>query len=82
MQIHTKEKELRQCLPADDLVNTSLTSIRSRGLTIQDKEHVEALVINTEAKRKSKLRRANYIEVPLEQYLVEAQKLTTGYDKV
>jgi hypothetical protein len=82
MQIHTKEKELRQCLPADDLVNTSLTSIRSRGLTIQDKEHVEALVINTEAKRKSKLRRANYIEVPLEQYLVEAQKLTTDYDKV
>ena len=82
MQIHTKEKELRQCLPPDDLVNTSLTSIRSRGLTIQDKEHVEALVINTEAKRKSKLRRANYIEVPLEQYLVEAQKLTTDYDKV
>ena len=45
-----KEKELRRCLPADFLVNTSLNSIRSRGLTIQDKEHVEALVINTKAR--------------------------------
>ena len=77
-----KEKELRRCLPADVFVNTSLNSIRSRGLTIQDKEHAEALVIDAEAKRKSKLRRANYIEIPLEQYLVEAQKLTTDYDKV
>jgi hypothetical protein len=48
-----KEKELRRYLPVDVLVNTSLTSIRSRSLTIQDKEHAEALVIDTEARRRA-----------------------------
>jgi hypothetical protein len=45
-----REKELRHRLPADVFANTSLATIRSCGLTIQDKEHVEALVINTKAR--------------------------------
>jgi hypothetical protein len=37
-----REKEQRHRLPADVFANTSLATIRSCGLTIQDKEHVEA----------------------------------------